>query len=567
VDDEKVLDEVEELRKKLGEAHNFILTQDALLKRLSTPPIPYATVVATTARLSPEDVERKLQKPGTKVRVKKDSEFRDQVGNLVGSVIGPGKGDGWLSVRFKSGAANYRYGMGGRTCDLELANPLLADTAVVTMDGKLLEVAVPEGEKIEAGDCVTVVTETMQILDRAPIQSVNGDVVVVRRMLDDQYVEIEHEAGSKVVFKGRYETLEKGSRVILDRDMMVIVRDLGKDDNRFTFAETTGIVWDDIGGLEAEKAKMIEAVEMPYTHGDLFKFYNKKRVKGILLSGPSGCGKTMLGKATASALKRIYSELSVYEGEIDSGFMAVRGPEILDKYVGMAELAIRQLFDAAQKHQRETGFPAIIFIDEAESLLPIRGSGKSSDIEKTIVPQFLSAMDGLEESGALIILATNRPDLLDTAIVRDGRIDYKIRVTRPTPKSAADILRMNIEGTPLKDGCSHQQLADLGSTEVFADSRVLYKINTKSRGVLDFTLANLVNGSMMAGIADKAISSALRRNMEANTKEGVTPEDILAAVLETEMGSRDINHDDDLAAFIETFQEDVESVARAFTRH
>lgn len=380
--------------------------------------------------------------------------------------------------------------------------------------------------------------------------SVGGDVVFFKREIDNIFIEVETHSGVRQVFKGSAGiNAEKGDRLVLDQGNFIVIQNLKRGEERFRFEENTGVSWDDIGGLKMAKNQMLEAVELPYKNPEVFKYYGKRPTKGILLYGPPGCGKTMLGKAAATSIA------NTYKSKTTSAFMYVKGPEILDKYVGVAEATIRSLFAAAKDHKNRYNFPAVIFIDEAEAVLSRRGSGISSDIERTIVPMFLTEMDGLQESGALIILATNRPDILDPAIIRDGRIDNKIRVTRPDQTSTEDILRLTLEGKPVKDDVC--KMINESVKQLFSPKRVLYQIRTKSHGELTFPLSAIVSGGMVVNLINIAITMAMRRDFQNNKKSGIKTEDVMAAIEEIELQHRDLNHTDDIKDFIHDFKEDV----------
>lgn len=273
---------------------------------------------------------------------------------------------------------------------------------------------------------------------------------------------------------------------------------------------------------------MIEAIEMPHNNKELFKYYNKKQIKGILLSGPPGCGKTMLGKAAANSLSDTYGK-----DNARTGFLYVKGPEILNQYVGNTEQTIRDMFYDAKRHKEENGYPAIIFLDEADAILATRGS-RNVGIGNTIVPQFLTEMDGLEESSAIVIIATNRPDVLDPAIVRDGRIDRKVTVTRPDVKNAAVILGMNLKRVPIHKDYEVDTLAEDMAALFYSDDRFISN---------DKLLRDVVNGAMLANCVDIAVSSAIRRDMKSKKKTGIVPEDLIAAIERIQMQSHDVKHD------------------------
>jgi proteasome-associated ATPase len=263
----------------------------------------------------------------------------------------------------------------------------------------------------------------------------------------------------------------------------------------------------------------------------LFAYYGKKQIKGILLSGPPGCGKTMLGKAAANSLANIYGKENSR-----TGFLYVKGPEILNQYVGQTEQTIRDMFDDARRHKEENGYPAIIFLDEADAILAARGT-RNVGIGNTIVPMFLTEMDGLEESGAIVIIATNRPDVLDPAVVRDGRIDRKVSVIRPNKENAAAILQMNLKKIPIEENSSAEKLA-YDTAEIIYDAD-LY-VNDKLR------LRDVVNGAMLANCVSLAISAAVRRDMENKVKKkgsGIRFDDLKQAVERVRHQSAGVRHD------------------------
>lgn len=550
-------DQVQTLRDALEQARAKLVEQQEMLEELTTQPLVYATVVCINDK--PVAQPYKLKKRGTHVRIRRDSKFADQY-NGIGIVEGETDTQGWVRVDFDFFTNSYRIGLKdveNGVCDLELVGVEGLGSATIVVENKFLEVFLPEDRDIASGDTVTVVMETMQIVDVAQAQ-VGGNIGYLHRVIDETFSEVDYESSIRVVFNGKLgDSPEKGDRVVLDDTANVITRNLGKEDDRFSFTAETNVTWDEIGGLEEAKEQMIEAVELPHTNPDIFRFYDKQPVKGILLYGPPGCGKTMLGKAAATTLSHIYN------GEkASAGFMYIKGPEILDRYVGTAEATIRQIFQGARKHKETYGYPAVVFIDEADAILSKRGSGISSDVERTIVPMFLTEMDGLEDSGALVILATNRPDILDTAVVRDGRIDRKIKIDRPTAESTTEIFMLNLKNVPLYNGYTHEELAKIGSDEMFSSHRVLYQIHTNSDNVLNFTLGNIVNGGMIASVVDQATSIAMHRDLSEGEPQGLRKEDLVAAIDAVEQQNRNLNYADDLTEFIDDFREDVVDIQR-----
>lgn len=329
------------------------------------------------------------------------------------------------------------------------------------------------------------------------------------------------------------EGLERGMEVLLHPKSMQIVENLGfppLEASRFSPSKIPGVTWDDIGGLETAKADMMEAIELPHKHKELFAHYKKRPLKGILLSGAPGCGKTMLGKAAANALARIHGGESAR-----TGFLYVKAPEVLNQYVGQTEQTIRDMFMDANRHHAEHGYPAIIFIDEADAILATRGS-RNIGIGNTIVPAFLTEMDGLEASTAIVILATNRPDILDPAIVREGRIDRKIHVDRPDQRNAENIVKINLRNFPISPEYEMDDLAAGMAAEIYNAERYIKD---------DRRLCDIVSGALIASCVDLAVSSAIHRDILIGDKGGITPDDVLYAVDRIQQQNRGVNHDFD----------------------
>lgn len=421
-------------------------------------------------------------------------------------------------------------------------------SAIIIYEGRTLEVLLPEQKKIQPGDTVKILPQNFQIIDVTELPPI-GSVAIVRRLVDSETSEVEHQGSIKVVLNGKCagQQIEIGDRVRLDQSSAIILERLNKEEERYRFSEETNVSFDDIGGLDEAKELLIETIELPHKHPDLFSFYDKKPPKGILLYGPPGCGKTMLAKASAASLAKIYQK----NGEQPSGFFYIRGPEILDRYVGASETTIRQIFGMARDHQKKSGYPAIIFIDEADAILNKRGSGISSDVERTIVPMFLAEMDGIQKSGAIVLLATNRQDTLDPAIIRDGRIDRKVKVTRPTRKVSAEIFKLYLKNIPFADKTiSLKEIAEFATEELFSEKRVLYDVMLGENRKTEFTLANLVSGAMIKGIVDRTTSIALHRDLEIDAKSGIARDDIVEAIECSFRENFDMNHEDELEEFI-----------------
>jgi proteasome ATPase len=582
-----------QMKAILRAAQQKLLEQDALLRRLTSSPLVYATVLQTGSKIEkvPQPWEKgdtvsfgedgrtsevKQVDPSGRLLVDgypvKSLEWVDprssiagiqkkaKIGDVVtlhsgrsGSVTHIDPHDGWYNVEFTTDQQQW-------IDPAEVGDKPPKDVersfAVVVFEGKMLEVDYPDELTLVMGDTVRLSPETMQIVDKVESFEAIGEVATVRLVLNDRQVEVDYQGNNCVVFVGNCGEVEKGDRVILDATSSVLLHNLGKNEERFTVTQSTNVTWGDIGGLEQAKEQMIEAIELPHLQADLYRFYGKKPVKGILLYGPPGCGKTMLGKAAATSLANLYGS------SVSSGFFYVKGPEMLDKFVGNTEAAIRKLFERARKHKLEHGYPAVIFFDEADALMGTRGTGISSDIRDTIVPMLLTEMDGLDESGALIILATNRPDILDPAIVRDGRVDRKVKVTRPLQDDATKIFQLYLDGIPLNNGYTVSELAQSASAELFSSDRVLYTIHLRGETSLDFHFHDVTNGAMIAGIVDQATSKALRRDMQTGSPAGLCHSDLVEAVEEVFGQNKELDHKDELRDFTEDFRDDILNIHR-----
>jgi proteasome-associated ATPase len=426
---------------------------------------------------------------------------------------------------------------------------------LISQDGKLLELVAPANVQLRAGMQLRLNAQTMGIVEVLKEASLGEIGSVLRTMPATNQCEVEVQGTTRVVSVGLDKAPVRGDRVVVDETCSVITQNLGKEQEAFAFTGETSVSWEDIGGLRDAKEQMIEAIELPHKHPDLYKKYGKKPIKGVLLYGPPGCGKTMLAKATATALSKVHGQ------KTSTGFIYVKGPEILSKFVGTSEATIRGLFERAREHKKKHGYPAVLFVDEADAILSRRGTGISSDIEKTIVPMFLAEMDGMDDSGAVVLLATNRPDVLDPAVVRDGRVDRKVRVTRPEVDGAAEIFSLNLKGKPLIDH-TPKEYARFCAGELYADKHELYEINLRSGNTLKVKLSHLVNGAMIAGVVDQATTLAMRRDIAHSGKGkcGLTKEDATEAIASLLKQNRDLDHTDELQEFTHDFRKDVVGV-------
>jgi proteasome-associated ATPase len=403
------------------------------------------------------------------------------------------------------------------------------------------------GKKFAPGQAVKVNFKTKQIVDAEGLHGA-GDISSVKTLVDDQHIEVEIDGRKRIVFNGMEDDLEIGDRVQLDSSQTVAIRHLTREnEGRYACDEDINVPWNSIGGCEDAKKALKELVEMPFMNPEIYQFYNKKPPKGGLLYGPPGCGKTLIAKAAYTSLCKQFGK-----DAMSSGWIYVKGPELLNCWLGNTEENIRNLFHQGRQHYKKTGYPAVMFIDEAEAILGVRGKHSGSDFERTAVPMFLSEMDGLGESKVVVLLATNRPDTLDSAVIRHGRIDRHIKVSRPTLQTAADIFKIHLRGVPLADSDANK-LSALITAEMFSSHYTLYKVNgQKDVKPHFFTLKDAINGAMIAGVVEQAVSMAMERDIHKSSKKGVYVEDFKNAVERVYKGQVDQNHQFDIEDFLET---------------
>ena len=308
-------------------------------------------------------------------------------------------------------------------------------------------------------------------------------------------------------------------------------------------------VWADIGGQDDAKRELIRAIQWPVLYPELFLLFKRKRSRGVLLYGPPGCGKTLLGKAVVRLLAALY-----HRKADDGGFKYVKGHQLLDQYLGNSEKAVKSLFDEARRWRQQRGYPAVLFFDEADALFKRRspGSGGGPEPGFTLVPALLAEMDGMDDSGAFVILATNRPDSLDIAITRPGRIDRRIRVTRPDREAAETIFRIHLEGVFLEDDLRPSQLSGFAAGELFDPAHRLYDLQFEDAPrPYNFLLKDLASGALIQNIVDRATANKMEHCIERGVKAGLGPADIGQAVMETLAEQRQSRHREELEDFAE----------------
>jgi proteasome-associated ATPase len=391
-----------------------------------------------------------------------------------------------------------------------------------------------------------VLNEGLNVIETAGYE-IQGEVVVLKEALDEGRAVVTLRADEErvgiIAEPLRGAKLKVGDHILMDAKSGYLLERLPKSEvEDLALEEVPDIRYEDIGGLTTQLEAIQDAVELPYLYADYYREHKLAPPKGVLLYGPPGCGKTMIAKAVANSLAQKVSEK---RGEKIKGFfLNVKGPELLNKYVGETERKIREIFTKAKEKAAED-VPVVVFFDEMDALFRTRGSGISSDVETTIVPQLLAEIDGVEGlKNVIVVGASNRQDLIDPAILRPGRLDVKIKIDRPDRAAAVEILGKYL--TP--DIPIHErETAPHGGDVTAAIARLIdaavetmYALSEENR-FLEVTYANgdkevlyfkdFASGAMMESVIRRAKKMALKRYIGSGQK-GIALEDLIAAVRE-----------------------------------
>ncbi len=380
-----------------------------------------------------------------------------------------------------------------------------------------------------------------------------GEVVMFKELLadGDRALVIANADEERVVRLAeplREVTLRAGDSLLLDGRAGYAYERVPKSEvEELVLEEVPDIAYEAIGGLSGQIEQIQDAVELPYLHPDLFKEHQLKPPKGVLLYGPPGCGKTLIAKAVANSLAKKVAARTGHNGQVGEGksyFLNIKGPELLNKYVGETERHIRLVFQRAREKAGH-GTPVIVFFDEMDSLFRTRGSGVSSDVENTIVPQLLSEIDGVEAlENVLVIGASNRPDMIDPAILRPGRLDVKIKIERPDAESARDIFSKYLTGElPLHEDDLREFGGDTNATAAGIIQRTVERIYTESEEnqFLEVTYANgdkevlyfkdFNSGAMIQNIVDRAKKMAIKDFLDLDQR-GISVRHLMQACVD-----------------------------------
>ena len=402
------------------------------------------------------------------------------------------------------------------------------------------------GSELEAGAEVVLNESLNVVMSRDP--GTSGEVVVLKEVLSDglRALVTGRADEERVVDLGDHlkeQKMRAGDSLLLDaRANLVLERWPRPEVDELLLEEAPDVTYAAIGGLDGQIEQITDAVELPYLHQDLFREYDLPAPKGILLYGPPGCGKTLIAKAVANSLANKVAEASG-DKDAQSFFINIKGPELLNKYVGETERQIRQIFQRAREKASE-GWPVIVFFDEMESLFRTRGSGISSDMESTVVPQLLAEIDGVEGLRNVIVIgASNREDLIDPAILRPGRLDVKIKIQRPDETAASAIfstyLTQELPIDPI-------EIEELGGGEPDKTIRVMIERTVEEmyrpedhNQFLEVTYQNgdkevmyfkdFASGAMIENIVRRSKKTAIKRSI-ATGSYGIRLDDLLGSI-------------------------------------
>jgi proteasome-associated ATPase len=422
-------------------------------------------------------------------------------------------------------------------------------TVDVFSGGRKMRVSVhPDLDDVElTRGSEVVLNESLNVV-MARNAELTGEVVTLKEVLDDKTRALivgraDEERVAELADWMLDERLRAGDTVLMDNRSGLLIEKLPRPEvEELVLEEVPDISYDDVGGLDSQIEQITDAVELPFLHQALFHEYQLPAPKGILLYGPPGCGKTLIAKAVANSLAKKVAEVSG-DKEARSFFLNIKGPELLNKYVGETERQIRLVFQRAREKSEE-GWPVIVFFDEMDSLFRTRGSGISSDIESTIVPQLLTEIDGVESlKNVIVIGASNREDLIDPAILRPGRLDVKIKIERPNEEAASQIFARYLRtDLPLDE----TEVSEFGGGDrdktvaVMIEQTVAEMYLTEDQNqFLEVTYQNgdkevmyfkdFSSGAMIENIVRRAKTLAIKRQIDHGTK-GLQAQDLIDSI-------------------------------------
>src|SRR5256884_8890837 len=366
-----------------------------------------------------------------------------------------------------------------------------------------------------------ILNEGLNVIEAAGYE-IQAEVVVLKEQLDPERAVVTLRADEEkvgiIADPLRAQRLKTGDHLLMDAKSGYLLERLPKSEvEDLTLEEVPDIGYDDIGGLTDQIEAIKDAVELPYLYADYYKEHKLTPPKGVLLYGPPGCGKTMIAKAVTNNLAEKISEK---RGEKIKGyFLNIKGPELLNKYVGETERKIREIFQKAKEKANED-VPVVVFFDEMDALFRTRGTGISSDVETTIVPQLLAEIDGVEGlKNVIVIGASNRQDLIDPAILRPGRLDVKIKIERPDQAAASDIFHKYLTtDIPIQEPIDAMIVAALEAMYSLSEENRFLEVTYANgdKGVLYFK--DFSSGAMIQNVVDRAKKNAIKAVLETGQR-------------------------------------------------
>ncbi len=412
---------------------------------------------------------------------------------------------------------------------------------IAAVDPKLENPSFQVGTRVKVNEAFAVVGD----LGYHP----GGPLVKISEVVDENRLRVSMDSQgmqSRIIYRGgdlKEKPLKAGDEVRVEPNFKVALEHFPQKETREYFLEEVPVLpWDQVGGQEEVIGVIKDAIELPLLHPELFARFEKRPLKGILLFGPPGCGKTLIGKATAYNLTKEYNERTGQN--MQEYFMYINGPKILNMWLGETERMVREIFQTARE-KAKNGHLVFLFIDEAESILRTRSSGRFLNISNTVVPQFCAEMDGLVGlENVVVMLTSNRPDYIDPAVLRPERIDRRVRVARPDRKASRDILGIYLhKNIPIDPGlvkehkgdaeAARDELLDLATEYLWrrADETEFLEVHLRSGSVETLYWRDLVSGALLKSVIERAKDFTIKRSIDKRSDtEGVTLDDVQKAM-------------------------------------